>query len=142
MNPKDLDDIQKDVALAVSDLGDIENISIKWLTTKTPTGIYVEKKGKVYGVEVVVAGRVKFNPKVEEMTELGRRKGVTAEFLFATGELSDKGLLMNESPTFSEKDLLNFRGRDFDIITINPVAMLGDRFLLYKVEAKESVANG
>lgn len=138
MRDNEITDIESDIQEVFYDFGDSENIAIRQFI-KGDKNIYNESKKKAYGTPVVVTGRIRFNPKTDEVSDLGRVQEVNAIFSFITKDLRETGFMDEEGETKITVDdqIIYKEKRKFQVMNIIPSSMMGDKFLLYKIECKE-----
>lgn len=143
MLPVDLDDLENDIRETFEEIGDSYAMDVFLYQTPTSGGVYRENKFKTYKKEISLTGRIKINPKAEELSEVGIRKECTCIFTFDTKQLKSRGVIKIDEDTKAENciivtgSVIRYKGRYYEIKNICPVAMIGDRFLLYKFEGKE-----
>jgi hypothetical protein len=138
MRDSELKDIERNIRDAIKDTGDSSGIMLKRFDARTKSNVFGESKIKKYLSPISVTGRVLMNPSPEELKENGLRSDdITLVFTFALGELRKCGLVDGNSlPLISNSDILSYKGKDYSIIEISGRAMLGDRFMVWKVGAK------
>lgn len=137
MRGGELKDIERNIRDAIKDTGD-SGIMLKRFDARTKPNVFGESKVKKYLSPIPVTGRVTMNPTPEELKENGlRSEDIALMFTFALGELRRRGLVDgNNMPLLSNSDALNYKGKDYSIVEISGRAMLGDRFMVWKVGAK------
>lgn len=143
MLPVDLDDLENDIRETFEEIGDSMAMDIFSYQPPSSAGVYREEKFKTYKKVVSLTGRIKLHPKTEELSDVGRRKECTCIFTFDTKQLKARKVIVVDPQTHAEDciivtgSVIRYKARYYEVNNICPVAMIGDRFLLYKFEGKE-----
>jgi len=144
MLPVDLDDLENDILETFEEIGDNSAMDVFSYTPAvgSSASIYKEEKFKTYTKLVSLTGRIKLSPKTEELSDIGRKRECTCIFTFDTKQLKNKGVITSSTTgeevcSVTLDSVIRYKGKYYEICNICPVAMIGNRFLLYKFEGKE-----
>jgi len=135
MRESELDDLENAVNVGYMTLG--TEITLKALDEdESETNIYGEGEELEY-TEYNLIARVDIDPDEDELTDKGVQRDATAIFDIPLKQLREKELLDdNHMPIFDDNSVIEFKGREYDIVNINPETQAKDRYLLMSVEAK------
>ena len=143
MLPVDLDDLERDIHETFEEIGDSHAMDVFSYQAPSSSSVYNEEKFKTYVKEFSLTGRIKLSPKSEELSDVGRRTECNVIFTFDTKQLKDMGVMVIDSDTHAENckintdSIIRYKGLYYEVNTICPVAMIGDRFLLHKFEGRK-----